>query len=164
MPYEWIRTDPTGIHPAELHLWPYRSLPRKGFVIFIAATALMLAMPLFAVLGTMIFWGLLPFLAAAVWGVWHALSRSYRAGETTEVLRLWPDRIEVTRRAPDGAEKRWKANPYWVQVTLYPSGGPVPSYLTLKGEGREVELGAFLSEEERKGLADEVRAALAAAR
>jgi uncharacterized membrane protein len=28
----------------------------------------------------------------------------------------------------------------------------VPNYLTLKGEGREVELGAFLSEEERVAL------------
>jgi len=33
----------------------------------------------------------------------------------------------------------------------------VPNYLTLKGEGREVELGAFLSEAERIALKDEVQ-------
>ena len=164
MPYEWIRREPTDINPAELHLWPYRSLPRKGFVVFIGITAALLALPLFAALGTLVFWGLLPFLIATVWGIWHALTRSYRQGETAETLRLWPDRIEIARRAPDGAEKHWQANPYWVTVTLYPSGGPVPFYLTLKGENREIELGAFLTEDERKALEGEVRAALAALR
>lgn len=162
MPYEWIETE--GDDRAELHLWPYRSLPRKGFVAFIAATATLLALPLVAVLGTAILWGLLPFLVAAVAGVWWALARSYREGETTEVLVLRQDRIGLTHRAPDGTERHWQANPYWVRVHLYPEGGPVPSYLTLKGEGREVELGAFLSEEERKTLAADLRTHLAGLR
>lgn len=48
-----------------------------------------------------------------------------------------------------------------MQVRLTPAGGPVPDYLTLKGRDREVELGAFLTPEERKELAGELRAALA---
>ncbi len=174
MPYEWVKR-PNGapersgapLHEeplAELHLWPYRSLPRRGFVLFIAATSAMLALPLIAVLGTMVFWGLLPFLLAAVWGVWRALSHSYRQGELTEVLRLWPDRIEIARRAPDGQEQRWQANPYWVRVTLHSAGGPVPDYLTLKGDGRAVELGAFLAPEERRALKDEIDTCLAGLR
>ncbi|MGB3315872.1 MAG: DUF2244 domain-containing protein [Albidovulum sp.] len=161
MPYEWIRTEVTDGRPAELHLWPYRSLPRKGFVIFIGATSALIALPLFAALGTLVFWGLLPFLAAAIWGIWHALSRSYRQGELIEVLTITPDRVDLHRRAPNGKEQGWQANPYWVRVTLYPTGGPVPDYLTLKGEGREVEIGSFLSEGERKRLAGELRAAFA---
>ena len=35
-------------------------------------------------------------------------------------------------------------------------GGPVPNYLTLKAKGREVELGAFLSEEERITFGNEL--------
>jgi uncharacterized membrane protein len=37
----------------------------------------------------------------------------------------------------------------------------VPNYLTLKGNGREVEIGAFLSEPERLTLRRELMAALA---
>lgn len=161
MPYEWL---PTAGSERRLRLWPHRSLSARGFVWFVGGTALLISVPLFAVLGTLILWGLLPFIAAAVAGIWWALARSWRDGELTEVLTLSRDRIALVRRAPDGAEQRWEANPYWVAVRLYPTAGKVPHYLTLKGEGREVELGAFLSEAERIALADELREALAALR
>lgn len=160
MPYEWIRTEAADGQPAELHLWPYRSLPRKGFVIFIGLTSTLIALPLFAVLGTLVFWGLLPFLVAAIWGIWHALSCSYRQAELIEVLTIAADRMVLHRREPGGKEQTWQTNPYWVRVQIYPTGGPVPDYLTLKGEGREVEIGAFLSEGERRRLVGELRAAL----
>ena len=54
----------------------------------------------------------------------------------------------------------WQANPHWVRVTLHKTGGPVPNYLTLRGNGREVEIGAFLAEEERLTLQHELRRAL----
>lgn len=161
MPYEWLPTDGSE---RRLRLWPYRSLSARGFVWFVGGTALLISVPLLAVLGTLILWGLLPFIAAAVAGIWWALARSWRDGELTEVLTLAPDRMTLVRRSPDGAEQRWEANPYWVAVLLYPTGGKVPQYLTLKGEGREVELGAFLSEAERIALAGELRQALAALR
>ena len=159
MPYEWQSTGAPNTR--ELVLWPYRSLPKRGFVWFIGGTAALISVPLFAVLGTKILWGLLPFLVAAIAAMWWALSHSYRAGELTEVLRIAPERTTLVRRAPDGKEQDWEANTYWIAVRIYPSGGKVPNYLTLKGEGREVELGAFLAEEERLRLAEELREALA---
>lgn len=42
-------------------------------------------------------------------------------------------------------------------MRIYPEGGPVPQYLTLKGGGREVEIGAFLSPEEREALYPDIR-------
>ncbi len=53
------------------------------------------------------------------------------------------------------------ANPHWVKPKLHPTGGPVPHYLTLTGGPRVVELGAFLTEDERKILHGELRARLA---
>ena len=64
--------------------------------------------------------------------------------------------------AADGTKHLWQANPYWVRVTLHETGGRVPQYLTLSGNDREVEIGAFLSPEARLVLAAELRAAFAA--
>jgi len=161
MPYEWIKPDDWPDAPmAELHLWPYRSLPKKGFVLFIGLTVGMIALPLTAVIGSKILWALLPFLAAAVAGLWYALSRSYRDGSTLEILTLRRDRIALIRHNPRGPVQEWQANPYWTTVQMHPTGGPVPHYLTLKGDAREVEIGAFLSEAERIKLKDQLADAL----
>lgn len=164
MPYEWVTDrqaapDDSGaaLPLAELHLWPYRSLPKRGFVVFIAITCGLILLPLIAVLGTPVVWAVLPFFALSVGAVWVALGRSYRDGAVVEVLRLWPDRIELVRHDPQGSTRRWEANPHWVQVVLHRAGGPVAHYLTLSGGGREVEIGAFLTENERKRLHAELR-------
>lgn len=161
MPYEWSEiTEPKP--GARLVLWPYRSLPRRGFVWFIAVTALLLALPLIAVLGSAVLWGLLPFMALAVWGVWHALQRSYRSGETREVLALTGARLDLTRSDPGQPDRHWQTNPYWVRPAL--RKGPVDDYLTLTDGQREVELGAFLTPEERRLLHDQLLNRLAALR
>lgn len=161
MPYEWL---PKTGGENRLHLWPYRSLSPRGFVTFIAITCGMLAIPLVGLLGSKALWGLLPFMMAAVGGVWIALNRSWQAGDIAEDLSLGPDRAVLRHRAADGSEQRWEANPYWVSVHLHTTGGPVPSYLTLRGGDREVEIGRFLSEDERVALARELSAALAGLR
>ncbi len=56
------------------------------------------------------------------------------------------------RHNPQGPEQEWHCNPYWARIALHEGGGPVPYYVTLSGAGREVEIGAFLSEDERKAL------------
>lgn len=175
MPHEWEKTlgeapdtssgassYAAGDAPlAVLHLWPYRSLPRKGFAIFIGLTFMFILFPLFAVMGTMILWGLLPFTIGALALMWVMLERSYKDGSILEELRIWSDKIELSRHNPRGPDQHWDANPYWVNVILHKKGGPVENYLTLKGNGREVEIGAFLTPEEREILADELRTVLA---
>ena len=156
MPYEWTNHANTKA----LHLWPYRSLPRRGFVAFIGGTALLITVPLFAVLGSPVLWGLLPFLIIAVSGMYFALERSYRDGEIVETLTFEETRLHLSRHGPRGRHQEWEANPHWVRVEQHKKGGPVPEYITLSGGPREVELGAFLSEEERLALAPELRRAL----
>lgn len=160
MPYRW--TAPASPdQPARLTLWPHRSLSARGFVVFIGATAVLLALPLLTQLGTAGLWVLLPFLLAAIAGVWLALRRSWKDGEVVEELTLTPSSLTLTHQRQGRPVLDWQGNPYWVRPTLYPTGGKVPQYLTLKGSGREVELGAFLSEEERIALKDELDRALA---
>ena len=161
MPYEWITPDPAPDAPvAELHLWPYRSLLRRDFVVFIAGTVAIIFLPLIAVLGSPVLWGLLPFFIIAVSGVWYALHRSYKDGEILEELRIWPDRMTLIHIHPRRGSKSWEGNPYWVHLKINKRNERIVNYITLKGSEREVELGAFLSEDERAVLYDEVDRAM----
>jgi len=160
MPYEWIsQPTPKGEDApvAELHLWPYRSLLRRDFVVFISGTLALIVLPLLATLGSPALWGLLPFFAIAVTGIWYALHRSYKDGELLEELCIWPDRMTLTHTNPRKGVVTWEANPYWVHLKIDPHHDRFPNYITLKGNDREVELGRFLSEDERPVLFDELQ-------
>lgn len=146
---------------ARLALWPHQSMTAPGFAAFIGATAGLLALPLLGLLGTGVGWVLMGFLLAGLAAVWTALRANQRARAMREDLALWPDRIRLAHHRPGRAPLTWEDNPYWVRVRLTPAGGPVENYLTLKGHDREVELGAFLSPEERVTLASDLRDALA---
>ncbi|HCP80578.1 MAG TPA: DUF2244 domain-containing protein [Octadecabacter sp.] len=156
MPYEWIKPSGPDAPEDELHLWPYRSLLRRDFVVFISATVLLIVVPLLAVIGSPVLWGLLPFFIIAVAGVWYALQRSYKDGEILEELRIWPDRMTLEHIHPRQGTKSWEANPYWVHLKIDRKNERIVNYLTLKGADREVELGRFLSEDERAVLYDQL--------
>ena len=150
MPYE-LSDTPVGIEA-----WPNRSLSSKGFATFILVTYGLFLLPLFAVLGTAALWGILPFILLALVLVWMSFMRSYRDGRLLEVLILGETEVALVRTEPNGTQHTWSANPYWVSVQIHEKGGPVPGYVTLKGGGREVEMGAFLSEEERRALYEDL--------
>ena len=77
MPYRWTSEAETQNSERVLELWPHNSLPKSGFALFIAVTFLLILLPLLAMVGTVIFWGLLPFMMFALWGIWTALQKSY---------------------------------------------------------------------------------------
>lgn len=166
MPYEWLPPDASSDEGAarRMRLWPHRSLPRKGFVWFIGGTAALIALPLLAVLGSPVLWGLLPFLMLSLLGIWMALQRNNRDRDILEELTLTPARIRLTRQGPRSTRAEWEANPHWVRVALHRTGGPVPNYVTLTGGPRVVEIGAFLSEDERTALSHDLDRALAGLR
>ncbi len=152
----FARTDPPIL---ALTLWPNRSLTRNGSSWLLGLVAFGLALPLFGLAGTRVAWGMLPFLLVAFVALWLAIRRSYADGHLREELRLWPDLITVERRDPRGRVRRWHANPFWVRIRLR-EDAPIEKYLTLQGNGREIELGAFLSPWEREKLYADLGAAL----
>ncbi|OBY26060.1 DUF2244 domain-containing protein [Leisingera sp. JC1] len=158
MPYNWTR--PQAGAERELHLWPHQSLPPKGYVRFIGLTAILICVPLVPLLGSFLLWGLLPFLLLALFGMKWALDRSRRDHQILEVLTLTADEARLDRINPDGARQSWHCNRYWTRVEMHDHDGPVPHYVTLQGGGREVEIGAFLSEEERVALYADLKTAL----
>lgn len=174
MPVQW-KDDPAGVSIAARNnafregagpvlsavLSPNRSLPPTGFAWTMLLAFGMILIPLLPLLGSPVVWGLLPFLMSAIWLLWVFLRRNYRDGYLREELRLWSDRIEIRRTDPGGAIREWSADPYWIRIEIHEDGGPVSDYITLSGSGRRIELGAFLSPEERKALFDTLTACLA---
>lgn len=140
-------------------LWPNRSLSRRGLGWLMGLAGAGLAIPLGAAAATPVFWVLLPFCAVTLGCLWLAFRRNYADGRLTEEVSLWRGELRVERREPKGRILRWSADPLRVRLRLYEEG-KVEQYLTLSAGGREIELGAFLSPEERVSLAAEIEAAL----
>lgn len=153
MPYEF---SDIGQDRKQIDLWAHSSLPNKGFAGFILSTFVFITLPLYALLGTHLFWGLLPFLMIAVAAMWFALRKNYRDRSIVERLVLSPEEFNLVRQNPNGSHQTWDCNAFWARIHMHERGGPVPYYVTLTGNGREVELGSFLSEEERKELYSEL--------
>ncbi|MEM1233730.1 MAG: DUF2244 domain-containing protein [Pseudomonadota bacterium] len=161
MPYEWTR-DKDGAD--ELALWPHRSMTRKGFVFFMGATLVLWSIPLLSVLGTAALWWMLPFVLLTVLLLWILIQRNYRDAELSEVLHIDGTETSLHRENPRGPAQDWSCNTHWVSVHMREDNRRLPHYVTLKGAGREVEIGAFLSEDERLELYDELAERLAAAK
>ena len=85
-------------------------------------------------------------------GIWFALRKSLKDRQILEKLTLYKDELILIRQDPTGEQKEWVCSPYWSKLRMYDKEGPVANYITLSGNGREVELGSFLSEDERKEL------------
>ncbi|MEX0279307.1 MAG: DUF2244 domain-containing protein [Ruegeria sp.] len=153
MPYEWTQTHDGD---QELRLWPHNSLPPRGAMAVVLAVFLFGLIPLFAVLGSVLLWGLLPFLLVTVLGLWLAFEMNYRARSASEVLTLSTTQAHLVHHDPRKGDLEWSCNRYWARPEIHAQGGPVPNYITLAGDGRQVEIGAFLSEEERVALYDDL--------
>lgn len=162
MPYQWTPApSPTGITRALL--WPHKSMTPEGFVWFVGLTAALLCLPLLALLGSIALWGILPFILIVLAGMWFGLRRNQRDLSLSEELELSPQRIAITRHNVRAPDQNWDANPYWVELRIAPKG-KVENYITLRGSDREVELGAFLSPDERLALHAELSERLMAVR
>lgn len=145
--------DATANHRFVLR--PNRSMTwrqTQKFYALIAAVTLTVAGG-FAVLG---YWPVLPFagLELLLLGVGFWLCAA--SGRTTEVISIG-DTI-IVEKGTHEPHCVWQAPRAWAQVTLQqPRIAWYPSRLVLRSSGREVPLGDFLAEEERRELADKLK-------
>lgn len=160
MPYKWeCASDGTQ----SITLWRFRSLTPQGFAWVMGGAAVALVLPLIATLGYVAMWGLLPFAVLALGALWWGVQAGWTNGGTQERVTLTRDQITVVRRDPGRPVREWQSNPYWVRAALR-RDGPVEDYLTLSDGKRVIELGAFLTPEERRSLAAELTEAIEALR
>lgn len=153
----WRDRKDRPVYAAEI--WPNQSMSRPIYRLVLGVAGVGLAIPLAPLLGTLLFWGLFPFIALAFWGLWYAFRRNGRNLQISEQVWIWRDEMRVERREPSGRILRWQADPMKVRITIH-ADAHIESYLTLGGGGREIELGAFLAPEERLTLATEIEAGL----
>ena len=102
----------------------------------------------------------LPFSGLEVLLLGVALYMTAWRGGTREVITITDDSVlvETGRNKP---QQRHDFRRYWTKVVLRrPWVAWYPSKLLLCSHGREVEVGGFLNEEERKGLAQVLRSAI----
>ncbi len=139
-------------------LKPNRSLSRLGFwVVFIGASLSALAIGIsFTQMGA---WPVLGFCGLEILLLYVAFQTNYIAGRKSEELKLTNEKLEVRKISPFGRVLYWYFEPTWLQITL-----EKPSHhnskLKLASHGQSLEIGAFLTPEERLQLAKALRDAL----
>ena len=150
-----LRPAGAGLPCATLWLKPNRSLSRRDLrrlIMVLAALALTTAgvgawqgnvfAPLFALVESS--------------AVAFALGVAWRAGDRSERITLDESSLEV-QFLPGRRSARFQ--PYWVKVQLQAGRGR--GRLLLTSHGRELEIGAFLTDEERTALSKKLMVLLA---
>lgn len=143
----------------DAELRPNRSLGGRGFVLLMSALAALsfVAGVVFISVGA---WPIFGFLGLDVLLIWLAFRASYRSGRLAETVRLTDDALEVRRIDAYGRGRAWRVPPTWLRVEVS-NAGEHDCRVTLRSHGETFVLGTFLAPEERKDLADALRAALA---
>ncbi|HEY5806894.1 MAG TPA: DUF2244 domain-containing protein [Povalibacter sp.] len=133
-------------------LTPRCSLTPRTARIFIAtvATSTFAVAGFFAVQG---FWPILPFAGLEIGLLIWAVRASMRKGQERETITITADSVAVQRVTVHN-ECSSVFPRHWVKVKLHaPLAALHPSRLMLESHGRAFEVGRFLTEDERRGLA-----------
>jgi uncharacterized membrane protein len=99
------------------------------------------------------FWPVLPFAGLEMALLAWALKATFDRRRETETITVSDEAVRV-----ESVRRRLRSevvfSRHWTQVTLRrPVSRLQPSRLTIESKGRELEVGRFLTEEERHGLA-----------
>lgn len=144
-------------------LHPHRSLSPRGFLIlmtFISAVSFIAGMA-FLLMGA---WPVFGFFGLDVLLIYLAFKLNFRAGRLYETIDITPAKLTLTRVNPAGRRDTFEFNPYWARVRLrddLPGGGTA---LSFAAQGREERFGVFLTDDERRDLAEALTGALLRAR
>ena len=138
---------------------PNRAMPWRHQVIafsIIAAFSLGVAIGFFMQGLTLV----LPFAGLELTALGAALYVSAWRGGKREVISITSDKVKV-ETGRDAPEQEFIFERSWVQVVLEKSWSSwYPSRLLLRSHGKQIEVGGFLNEEERQGLAIALRQAI----
>ena len=138
--------------PLRIEICPNCSLSVRGAQVFFAG-ACVLPCGVAAFLALRGFWPILPFtgleMALLGWALKLSLERRFHR----QTITVTDADVSIESRVRKHCS-RIVFPRHWAQVKLRrPAVGQLPSRLTIESHGRQCELGSFLTEEERRGLA-----------
>jgi uncharacterized membrane protein len=143
---------PTGPAVCRFELAPHRSLTPRGALAFVATlggTTFGVAM-FFAVQG---FWPVLPFAGLEIGLLIWAVRASMRSGCQREVISITEETITVEWHTLQ-VERVSVFPRHWAKVKLRaPLAMLHPARLVIESRGSACEVGRFLTDDERRGLA-----------
>ena len=157
----WGNTaEPTYLR---MRLAPNRSLDASGTKVVFVMIACGFLLPILPFIGSPIGTTLTIFSGLTFYLFLTLLQKNFQQGNTFEEIFISKNRIVVVHQEKNKEQKTWECNPYWTKVHLDLNNPKLKNYLTLAGKGRYIELGAFLSPDERIELRDKIQNALAKA-
>jgi uncharacterized membrane protein len=136
--------------PFRAVLTPHRSLGPAGFLIFMTALSAVsfVSGMAFLLSGA---WPVLGFFGLDVLLVYVAFRLNYRSGRQYETVEVDRERVTVTQVDP------------WVRLD-FDEGTDGRTALSLRGQGRRLSFGHFLTDDERRAFAGALGSALSDAR
>ena len=154
------KREPTFLR---MRLAPNRSLDSSGTKIVFFVIACGFLLPIIPFIGSPVGTTLTVFSGLTFYLFLIMLQRNFQEGNIFEEISISKSKVIVVHQEKNKEQKIWEGNPYWTRVTLDIHNPKLKNYLTLAGKGKHIELGAFLSPEERIELKDKIQNALAKA-
>lgn len=100
------------------------------------------------------FWPVLPFAGLEMLGLGIALKLSLDRRHQLQTILISDNEVRVESRHKRGLDAPVVFPRHWARVTILRSHAPThPSRLLIEASGRSCEVGQFLTEEERQGIA-----------
>jgi uncharacterized membrane protein len=142
--------------PLQIEICPNCSLSLRGAKLFFVL-ACIVPFGVAGVLALRGFWPILPFagleMALLGWALHVSLQRRFHR----QTITVTEAQVSIDTQARHGREHVVFPR-HWAQVKLRrPAARLHPSRLTIESHGHQCELGSFLTEEERRGLALRLR-------
>lgn len=111
-------------------------------------------------------WPVFGFFGLEVFLIYGAFRLNYRYGRRFEKLAMRDNQLVFSQVSPMGTERDWVFDPFWVRVKLerFGQSNEEIGNLILSSHGKYVSVGAFLSPDERAGLAASLQLSLSGLR
>lgn len=155
-------------HRETMTIWPYRSLPPRGFALVMASLgALAFCIGLgFFLMGA---WPVIGFLGLELLVVWVAFKMNYRAARRRQHLTATSQQLTIENISPAGDSQTTEVPTAWAQVELTPRDAPEMrarerQKVIVRSHGRATEIGGFLHPAETPDLARDVKRMITRAR